>query len=158
MNLTSTPATKSIINAISRQTTGVNSAVNDSTQLVGGTLEIAVIGSIFTSTYATRLTSTIPANVPQPIAAITQQSMGAAYAMAEHIPPRLGKTLHLTSTNAFLHGLTIDSYVANAVTATNALTTILFLPTQPNTTVITKVPIPAIGRSTSPSHLLEGRS
>ena len=55
MGLTSAPATESIMGAISRRKAGVGSAVNDSTRLVGGTLGVAVIGSVYASVYGSRL-------------------------------------------------------------------------------------------------------
>ena len=64
MGLTSAPATESIMGAISRAKAGVGSAVNDSTRLVGGTLGVAVIGSVYASVYASRLTGTMPTAVP----------------------------------------------------------------------------------------------
>ena len=55
LGLTSAPATESIMGAISRAKAGVGSAVNDSTRLIGGTLGVAVIGSIYASVYGSRL-------------------------------------------------------------------------------------------------------
>ena len=52
MGLTSAPATESIMGAVSRRQAGVGSAVNDSTRLLGGTLGVAVIGSVYASLYA----------------------------------------------------------------------------------------------------------
>ena len=49
LGLTSAPATESIMGAISRAKAGVGSAVNDSTRLIGGTLGVAVIGSVYAS-------------------------------------------------------------------------------------------------------------
>jgi len=46
MGLTSSPATESIMGAVSRRQAGVGSAVNDSTRLLGGTLGVAVTGRI----------------------------------------------------------------------------------------------------------------
>ena len=48
MGLTSAPATESIMGAVARQA-GVGSAVNDATRLLGGTLGVAVIGSVYAS-------------------------------------------------------------------------------------------------------------
>ena len=50
MGLTSAPATESIMGAISRRKAGIGSAINDSTRLVGGTLGVAVIGSVYAVT------------------------------------------------------------------------------------------------------------
>jgi len=135
LGLTSAPATESIMGAISRAKAGVGSAVNDSTRLIGGTLGVAVIGSVYASIYGSRLTATMPAAVPSRIAAIAHQSVGAAYVAAGKIAalghPALGQALHLASTNAFLRGLTIGALVAGGVAAVGAVLAVLFLPAQP---------------------------
>jgi EmrB/QacA subfamily drug resistance transporter len=135
LGLTSAPATESIMGAVSAAKAGVGSAVNDTTRLVGGTLGVAVIGSIYASVYAARLTATMPAAVPGPVAAIAHQSVGAAYAAAGKIAalghPALGQALHHAATNAFLHGLTTSALVAGAVAAVGALLAVRFLPAQP---------------------------
>src|SRR6201988_408169 len=82
MGLSSAPATESIMGAISRAKAGVGSAVNDATRLIGGTLGVAVIGSVYASVYGSRLTATTPAGVPGQVAALAHQSVGAAYAAA----------------------------------------------------------------------------
>ena len=137
LGLTSAPATESIMGAISRRKAGVGSAINDSTRLVGGTLGVAVIGSVYASVYASRLTATMPAAVPATVAAIAHQSVGAAYAAAGKITalghPALGQVLHHASTNAFLRGLTIGALVAGGVAALGAVLAVLFLPAQPAT-------------------------
>jgi len=135
LGLTSAPATESIMGAISRRQAGVGSAVNDSTRLVGGTLGVAVIGSVYASVYGSRLTAKLPAGVPGRVAAIAHQSIGAAYTaagkIAAHGHPALGLALHDASTNAFLRGLTIGALVAGGVAAVGAVLAVLFLPAQP---------------------------
>jgi hypothetical protein len=123
--------------AISRAKAGVGSAINDSTRLVGGTLGVAVIGSVYASVYTSRLAGTMPAAVPAPAAAIAHQSVGAAYEAAGKIAalghPALAQALHHASTNAFLRGLTIGALVAGSVAALGAVLAVLFLPAQPAT-------------------------
>jgi EmrB/QacA subfamily drug resistance transporter len=135
LGLTSAPATESIMGAISRAKAGVGSAVNDSTRLIGGTLGVAVIGSVYASIYGSHLTASMPAAVPGQVAVIAHQSIGAAYAAAGKIAalghPALGQALHLAATNAFLRGLTIGALVAGGVAALGALLAVLFLPAQP---------------------------
>jgi len=135
MGLTSAPATESIMGAISRAKAGVGSAINDSTRLVGGTLGVAVIGSVYASVYGSRLTATMPAHVPGRVAAIAHQSVGAAYVAAGKIAalghPALGLALQHASTNAFLRGLTIGVLVAGGVAALGAVLAVRFLPAQP---------------------------
>src|SRR5499427_5392034 len=137
LGLTSAPATESIMGAIPRAKAGVGSAINDSTRLVGGTLGVAVIGSVYASVYGSRLAATIPAAVPASVAAVAHQSVGAAYAAAGKIAalghPALGLALQHASTNAFLRGLTIGALVAGGVAAVGAVLAVRFLPAQPAT-------------------------
>jgi EmrB/QacA subfamily drug resistance transporter len=147
MGLTSAPATEAIMGAVSRTMAGVGSAVNDTTRLVGGTLGVAVIGSVYASVYASRLTVTMPAGIPGRIAAAAHQSIGAAYTAA-HVNPALGQALHLTATNAFLRGLTFGALVAGAVAAAGAVLAAAFLPAHPTAqpeapTLTTPQPRPA---------------
>jgi EmrB/QacA subfamily drug resistance transporter len=135
MGLTSAPATESIMGAISRSKAGVGSAVNDATRLIGGTLGVAVIGSVYASVYGSRLTATTPAGVPGQVAALAHQSVGAAYAAAGGLAgtghPVLGQALRLAATDAFLHGLTNGALVAGGVAAAGAILAAAFLPAQP---------------------------
>ncbi|MDQ5832420.1 MAG: DHA2 family efflux MFS transporter permease subunit, partial [Actinomycetota bacterium] len=52
MGLTTAPATESIMGAVPAANAGVGSGVNDTTRELGGTLGVAVIGSVFASLYA----------------------------------------------------------------------------------------------------------
>src|SRR5690348_15664330 len=135
LGLTSAPATESIMGAISAAKAGVGSAVNDATRLVGGTLGVAVIGSVYASVYGSHLTATLPAAVPGRAAAIAHQSVGAAYAAAGKITalghPALAQALQHASTSAFLRGLTVGCLVAGGVAALGAFLAALFLPAQP---------------------------
>ena len=136
MGLTSAPATESIMGAVSRRQAGVGSAVNDSTRLLGGTLGVAVIGSVYASLYGSRLTATWPAGLPRGVAAIAHSSVGAAYAAAGQVSAAgsgaLGQAVRNAATNAFLHGLSIGCLVAGGVAAAGAVLAVTFLPAQPS--------------------------
>src|SRR5690349_9300423 len=90
MGLTSAPATESIMGAVSRRQAGVGSAVNDSTRLLGGTLGVAVIGSVYASPYGSGLTATLPHGLPTQFTAIPHQLRGAAYGVSSRVPGALG--------------------------------------------------------------------
>ena len=55
MGFISTPATESILLVLPPARAGVGSAVNDATRELGGTLGVAVVGSVFSSVYAANL-------------------------------------------------------------------------------------------------------
>ncbi|MBO0815059.1 MAG: MFS transporter, partial [Actinobacteria bacterium] len=61
MGLTQAPSTEAIMGAVPKEKAGIASAVNGSTRLFGGTLGVAVIGSVAASLYASRLTALLPA-------------------------------------------------------------------------------------------------
>ncbi len=135
MGLTSAPATESIMGAVSRRQAGVGSAVNDSTRLLGGTLGVAVIGSVYASLYGSRLAATFPAVLPGRVAAAARQSVGAAFEVSGKVAtaghPAVGQAIRLAAANAFLHGLSIGCLVAGGVAAAGAVLAVLFLPAQP---------------------------
>jgi hypothetical protein len=129
--------------AVSRSKAGVGSAVNDSTRLIGGTLGVAVLGSVYASVFGSRLSATMPHAIPAQVAVIAHQSVGAAYGAAGTIAargnPALGQALQLASTNAFVRGLTIGALVAGGVAAAGAILVALFLPSQPQQAPSTQV-------------------
>jgi hypothetical protein len=66
---------------------------------------------------------------------MARQSVGAAYIAAGTATanghPALGQALHLASTSAFLHAVTVGSLVAGGVAAAGTLLTAAFLPAHP---------------------------
>src|ERR1700722_6000739 len=89
MGLTSAPATEAIMGAVPAAKAGVGSAVNDATRLFGGTLGVAVIGSVATSLYTNRLVSALPARIPARAVVAAKGSIGGAI-IASHQLSKLG--------------------------------------------------------------------
>jgi len=86
LGLTTAPATESILSVLPPAKAGVGSAVNDATREVGGTLGVAVLGSIFTSLYAHHLTSTSFGHLPARAVTAAQDSVAAALGVVGHAP------------------------------------------------------------------------
>jgi EmrB/QacA subfamily drug resistance transporter len=135
MGLTSAPATEAIMGVVPRAKAGVGSAVNDATRLLGGTLGVAVIGSLYASLYASRLTSSIPAALPGDLAQTAHGSLGAALAVAGNVGhtghPALASALHDAASAAFFQGFHTANYLAAGVAATGALMALALLPAHP---------------------------
>ena len=85
MGLTSAPATEAIMGVVPKAKAGVGSAVNDATRLLGGTLGVAVIGSVYASLYASRLTGALPGGLPASVARTAHASVGAALTVADKL-------------------------------------------------------------------------
>ncbi len=81
MGLISTPATESILLVLPPARAGVGSAVNDATRELGGTLGVAVVGSVFSSVYAASLADGDFGRLPGAALARAQDSVGVAQAM-----------------------------------------------------------------------------
>jgi MFS transporter, DHA2 family, multidrug resistance protein len=78
MALTMAPATESVMGSLPLAKAGVGSAVNDTTRQVGGALGVAIIGSVLSSTYGSRISEFFTnqsANVPpKPVTSPTTRS------------------------------------------------------------------------------------
>jgi hypothetical protein len=86
MGLISTPATESILLVLPPARAGVGSAVNDATRELGGTLGVAVVGSVFSSVFGSRLASGGFASLPSSALAKAQDSVGVARSVAGRDP------------------------------------------------------------------------
>ncbi len=135
IGLTSAPATESIMGAVSAARAGIGSAINDATRILGGTIGVAVIGSIYTSLYATRLARSLPATLPPPLARTAQRSVGGAFAVADHVDATrshaLGEQVRSAASAAFFHGLQTAVLVAAAVAMLGAVFAAILIPRQP---------------------------
>ena len=135
MGLTSAPATESIMGAVSIHKAGVGSAVNDSTRLLGGTLGVAVIGSVYASLYGSKLTAGLPTHFPAGLSAIAHQSVGAAIVVSNRLSAaglnHVGAVVHHAAFTAFIHGISVGCLVAGGVALLGALIALAFLPAQP---------------------------
>ena len=135
MGLTSAPATEAIMGVVPRAKAGVGSAINDATRLLGGTLGVAVIGSVYASLYASRLASALPIGLPGAVARTAHESVGAALTVADQLAhaghPALAAAIHDAASSAFFHGLHAADLVAAGAAAVGAVMALLLLPAHP---------------------------
>ena len=79
LGLVQAPATEAIMGSLPPAKAGVGSAVNDTARELGGTLGVAIIGSVFSSIYASGSATPSPGTpVPAEAVAIAEESVGAA--------------------------------------------------------------------------------
>jgi EmrB/QacA subfamily drug resistance transporter len=135
MGLTSAPATEAIMGVVPKAKAGVGSAINDATRLLGGTLGVAVIGSVYASLYASRLTSAFPADLPATVDRTANESVGAALTAAGELGagghPVLASDVQSAAGAAFFHGFHTANYLAAGVAAAGAVMALLLLPAHP---------------------------
>jgi EmrB/QacA subfamily drug resistance transporter len=121
LGLTTAPATESILSVLPPAKAGVGSAVNDATRELGGTLGVAVLGSIFTSLYASHLATSSFSSLPASVVSASQNSVAAALATVQHASGR-GAQQHLLDglQASFMSGFHIACVVAAAVCVAGA--------------------------------------
>jgi EmrB/QacA subfamily drug resistance transporter len=128
MGLTSAPATEAIMGVVPAAKAGVGSAVNDATRELGGTLGVAIVGSVALSLYRDAIAST---PLPDQARQAAQESVGAAYGVAAQLPPGAGRTLTTAAQNGFLDGLSAGCLVAAGVALAGAALVGRYLPAHP---------------------------
>lgn len=128
LGLTTAPATESIMGSLSADKAGVGSAVNDTTRELGGTLGVAVVGSVFSSVYIAALDDgeVVPA-LPDEARHLTEESVGAAGLVAPDLGPQAQAYLAEVS-DAFISGFGVACLVVAGVAAGGALFASRFLP------------------------------
>jgi EmrB/QacA subfamily drug resistance transporter len=135
IGLTSAPATESIMGAIPAAKAGIGSAVNDATRITGGTLGVAVIGSIYASLYSSRLTDELPAGLPAGVADGADRSVGTAFGAADQLAAGgdtgVAGALHDAASAAFFYGFETAVLVAAGIAVAGAAMAAALIPSQP---------------------------
>jgi predicted MFS family arabinose efflux permease len=106
LGLITTPATESIMQVLPPARAGVGSAVNDATRELGGTLGVAVVGSLFSSLYGAALVDRLDGTLDPATLEAARDSVAYADALGGQVP---GVTAALEA--AFMEGLSRGSLV-----------------------------------------------
>lgn len=132
LGLTTAPATDSIMGVVRPEQAGAGSAVNDATRQVGGTLGVAVIGSVFSTLYIRHLAdSQVLAAMPQAARSTAQEGLAQGLAVAAQSPPPVAGAVRSTVETAFLSGMQAGCLTAAAVCAAGAVFALAVLPAHP---------------------------
>ncbi len=133
MGISMAPATESVMSVLPLDRAGVGSAMNDTVRMVGGSLGIAVLGSVLSSAYRGGM---------EDAPAAAQESVGAAVAAGRDT------ALGQQAIDAFVSGMHTTAIVAAAVALAGAVLAAAFLPKRLRTDAATRtsasvVPEPA---------------
>jgi EmrB/QacA subfamily drug resistance transporter len=125
MGLAMSPATEAIMGALPKAKAGVGSAMNDVVREVGGTLGVAILGSVLNSGYSSGMSAgaLTPAQ-----AEIAGDSVGGAHAVAAQLDPGAAQVLIDASNHAFVDAMATTSGIAAAVALLGAVVALALLP------------------------------
>jgi EmrB/QacA subfamily drug resistance transporter len=125
LGLVTGPATEAVMGALRSEEAGAGSAVNDTVREVGGTLGVAVVGSVMSTVYGPAVIDALSAaGAPAAAADSAADSVFAGLAVAAQLPGEVTVAVQ----QSFLDGVSAGSWVAAAASAAGALVVLAFLP------------------------------
>lgn len=128
-------ATDSVMGSLPQEKTGLGSATNGTSLQVGGSLGVAVIGSILATRYVSHMTATIAGHgIPAAVAETITGSVGGAIAVAQHVGGQLGAELAGAARVAFTSGMDLSLSVGAVVALASVVLALVALPSRPSPT------------------------
>ena len=129
MGLAMAPATDAIMGSLPRAKAGVGSAMNDVVRELGGTLGVAVLGSVLTSSYGSGMDEAT-AGLPPAAAAAAGDQVGAAHEIGAQLGGRAGATLIDSANSAFVDAMATTATLAAVAAVIGALIALALLPSR----------------------------
>jgi EmrB/QacA subfamily drug resistance transporter len=122
-----TPATEAIMGALPKEKAGAGSAMNDVLRELGGTLGVAVLGTLLASKYGDDMQGPV-SSVPDPIATASVDSVDAAHVAADQLGGGAATSLIASADQAFVDAMGSTTTIAAVVALAGAMVALLFLP------------------------------
>jgi len=129
IGLAMSPATDAIMSSLPKAKAGIGSAMNDVVREVGGTLGIAVLGSLLTSSYGSGMENAAT-GLPAPAAEAVSDSVGGAHEVAAQIGGGTGAKLIAAADGAFVDAMATTAGIAAGAAVIGALIALAFLPSR----------------------------
>ncbi|WP_366180829.1 MFS transporter [Actinomyces timonensis] len=127
--LVQAPATSAIMGVVRGAQVGAASAMNDTTREIGGTLGVAVLGSVVADRFGSAMNAaTLPEEMPAGALTQARDSVSAAMAISEQLPSPLGEALQEVSSDAFMGALHHAVIVVAVVAWVGAALSFIILP------------------------------
>jgi EmrB/QacA subfamily drug resistance transporter len=130
MALAMSPATESIMGSLPKAKAGIGSAMNDVVREVGGTLGVAVLGSVLASGYGGSMDGSAVAGLPADAATAASDSVGGAHAVAAQLGGDAATRLISVANQAFVDSMATTATLAAAIALLGSLIALVFLPSR----------------------------
>ena len=123
------PTAEAVMGSVPDEQRGAAAGVNNTTRELGGTLGVAVFGSVFASSYAPKIISAFrPLPIPAGPKAESHQSVAAALAVVGHAPHAVRPALDSVVFTAFHSGLRVACIAGAGVAVLGALAAFRLMP------------------------------
>ncbi|MEV6168691.1 MFS transporter [Streptomyces sp. NPDC051954] len=134
IGLSVSPATDTIMGTFPESELGVGGGANDTALELGGSLGIAILGSLLATSYKDKLTDLVGGNLPAAAMDTAKDSVGGGLAVAEQIArtpsagPQQAQTLVDAVHESFAHSIAHTSLIGGIIMAVGTVIVFLVLP------------------------------
>jgi DHA2 family multidrug resistance protein-like MFS transporter len=118
-----TMATDLIVGTAPPERAGIAAGLSETSSEFGGALGIAILGSLVTAVYRSRMASTMPMDVASTAAETARDTLGGAVAVAASLPDRTGAALLEAAREAFTEAVVLTAIVSAVLVAIAAIVT-----------------------------------
>jgi DHA2 family multidrug resistance protein-like MFS transporter len=112
-----TLTTDLIVGAAPPERAGAASAISETSSEFGGALGIAILGSIGTAIYRTKMNDGIPHQVSQTLGNEATETLGGAVTVASRLPRDISHQLLDTANEAFVSGMQLNALIGAVIAA-----------------------------------------
>jgi MFS transporter, DHA2 family, multidrug resistance protein len=140
-----TLTTELIVGSAPPERAGAAAGISETAAELGGSLGIAILGSLGTALYRSELTHTLPAGLPAAAAEIARGTLGGAVGVAAQLPDALGLALLDSARVAFVQGLHLAAGISAAIAIAGAVMALIMLRGAPATAAPAHEPALAAG-------------
>jgi EmrB/QacA subfamily drug resistance transporter len=135
MAMAMSPATNSIMGSVPVNKAGVGSAMNNTLRQVGGALGVAVLGSLASNTYISKVNEALAGNLqdslPSPVMDTIRSGIQVAHIAAERVGNvALTQKIIAVTNNAFVAGMKDALIIGSIIIALAGILTLVILPTR----------------------------
>lgn len=125
------PATDSVMGSLPERRAGIGSAMDQTTQVLGMVLGIAILGAILNATYLNEIGNlSVVTSLPEEAYEAIRQSIQSAHIVAEQFPADIAQQIINGSNAAFTSGQSEAMFIGSIVLAAASLVSLLILPTR----------------------------
>ena len=110
-----------IIGSAPPERAGAASGISETGAELGGALSIAILATLGTAVYRSRLDDDIPEAVPDDAAEAARSTLGGAVAVGDELPQEVADELLAAAQSAFTAGLQVSALVSAVVAACSAV-------------------------------------
>jgi DHA2 family multidrug resistance protein-like MFS transporter len=119
--------TELIVSSAPPEKAGAASGISETGAEMGGAMGLAILGSLGTAIYRSRLSADLPTGLPADAVGPAVDTLGGATAVASRLPDSVGEALLTSAQDAFTTGLQVTAAVSALIAIVVAVPAVLAL-------------------------------